>query len=282
MRPSCALPIFILGAAAASSPLWQSSFSGPAGASPDWSAWDAVLAINTNGDIQEYTNSPANLQLSGHDTLRIIPRKDPATGRWTSGRIESKGAWAPPPGRRLKIQGDLRLGAGAPGLRQGLWPAFWVLGDDMRHGRPWPVCGEMDIFEHRNSDAVVHGVMHCGTIPETAPNWHGGVCNEPLGRKSSTGFHDLHNWHTWALVWDRTSGDWRKETITWFMNGTPFHTVDGNSIGDEAVWASLAHKKFYIILNVAIGGTFPGMPNDQTQHGEAGMLEVRNLGVYEE
>jgi beta-glucanase (GH16 family) len=111
----------------------------------------------------------------------------------------------------------------------------------------------MDIFEHRNGESHVHGVMHCGTVPETEAGWHGGVCNEPSGIKSKVDLHDIYGWHTWTLVWDRTPGEWRKESITWLKNGVPFHVVDGNTIGDEAVWASLAHKKFYILLNVAIG-----------------------------
>lgn len=254
MRPSTSqiLPL-LFGVSAAWTPLWTEPFSGPVGTLPDRGTWDITLAFNSNGDIQEYTSSTTNLQLSGHDTLQVLPRRDPATGRWTSGRIESRGAWAPAPGRRLRIQADLRLGPGAPEARTGLWPAFWVLGDVMRRGTPWPVCGEMDIFEHRNGDAVAHGVMHCGTVPEAQPGWHGGVCGEPLGRGAQVVLPDYRAWHTWTIVWDRTPGDWRRESVTWLKDGVPFHVVHGETIGDEGVWASLAHSKVYIILNVAIG-----------------------------
>lgn len=81
----------------------------------------------------------------------------------------------------------------------------------------------------------------------------GGICNEPEGRGSSVAIPS-QDWQRWRIVWDRTSGDWRSETITWFMNDQQFHRVRGDEINDHAVWESLAAKPLYFILNVAVGG----------------------------
>jgi hypothetical protein len=62
------------------------------------------------------------------------------------------------------------------------------------------------------------------------------------------------DWHRWRVIWDRTSGDWRSETITWFMNDQQFFQVRGSDINNYEVWASLSAKPLYFILNVAVGG----------------------------
>ena len=64
------------------------------------------------------------------------------------------------------------------------------------------------------------------------------------------------DWQRWRIVWDRTSNDWRSETITWFMNDRQFHQVRGDQLNDQNVWTSLTAKPLFFILNVAVGGSW--------------------------
>ena len=58
------------------------------------------------------------------------------------------------------------------------------------------------------------------------------------------------------MIWDRTSSDWRAQTITWYMNGQQFQQISGGLINNQAVWASLAASPMFFILNVAVGGSW--------------------------
>jgi beta-glucanase (GH16 family) len=229
--------------------VWQENFRGPAGSMPNQDVWNIALAINTNNELETYTTSNRNLQISGGETVQIVPRKSPS-GAWTSGRIETKASWTPPAGGAMMVQAQLRFGGNTN--KQGVWPAFWMMGDAIRHGTQWPLCGELDIMEQINGALTGYGTAHC-----QQPS--GGICNEPIGRGARVGIPD-DGWHTWSLKWDRTSNDWRSERITWMLDGNVFQTLTGADIGDAGVWATLAHSPYYIILNVAVGGSFPYVP----------------------
>lgn len=225
---------------------WQESFDGCAGCAPNPDEWNVALNTNTNNERQEYTDSNSNIQLSGGQTLQLVPWKD-GNGAWTSGRIETQDSFTPQPGKIMRVQAALRMGTNAN--RQGLWPAFWLLGDAMRHGTDWPMCGEIDVMEQVNGIPEGHGTVHCGQ-PE------GGVCNEPTGLGRSVGIPDSE-FHSWGIVIDRTSNNWQAETISWFLDGNVYSTLSGAQIGDEGTWATLAHSPLYLILNVAVGGNWP-------------------------
>lgn len=222
--------------------IWSETFKGDAGSPPRSDTWGITLAIDTNNEVQTYTDSSVNLQISGGETIQFVPRRSPS-GHWTSGRIESKASWMPQPGKQMRIQAMFRMGVNAN--KQGIWPAFWMLGDAVRHGTQWPLCGELDIFEQVNGDMSAIGTVHC-------QQEEGGICNEPSGRSVSTSIPD-NDWHTWSLQWDLTSGNWLTETITWMRDGAVFSTLTGADIGDEGIWATLAHAPYYVLLNVAVG-----------------------------
>ncbi|KAK5658411.1 hypothetical protein OQA88_2388 [Cercophora sp. LCS_1] len=84
----------------------------------------------------------------------------------------------------------------------------------------------------------------------------------------------------WRIVWDRTPNNWLSETITWFMNDQQFHQIRGDQIGDLGVWQSLAQKPLFFILNVAVGGDWPGYPNANTLDGYGAMMEVGYVALY--
>jgi beta-glucanase (GH16 family) len=229
--------------------VWQETFVGNQGDMVDLTQWTVVTDLHNNQELETYTNLPSNMQLSGGQTLQLVPQKS-LLGEWTSSRIESIQAWTPSPGKTMQVQAALRGGDSAIDQKAGMWPAFWMLGDSMRHGTPWPLCGELDIFEQINGQLTGYGTVHCD-------HTGGGACNEPSGLGESIAIPQDDKFHTWTLKIDRSSNYWQTETIQWFMDGTLFHTLTGAQIGDEGLWATLAHSPMYIILNLAVGGTWP-------------------------
>lgn len=251
--------------------LFSDDFAGSAGASPNTATWNVATAIDTNAEVQTYTTSNNNLQLSGGETIQFVPRKG-STGVWTSGRIETVGAWTPAAGKVMVIESSLLLGDNAQANKQGIWPAFWALGDAMRHGTEWPLAGEIDIFEQVNGVPTAYGTVHCGSST-------GGACNEPSGRAATVAL-PTEGFNTWGVRIDLTNTDWTQQTIQWQLNGATYNTLTGSDIGDEGTWGTLAHSPLYILLNVAVGGDWPGEPNDATLAGYGAMMEVEYVAVY--
>ncbi|KAL8414571.1 hypothetical protein RB594_005700 [Gaeumannomyces avenae] len=252
--------------------IFEDRFPGAAGASPNAEAWTMIDGGRvTNNEYQTYKADNKNMQISGGGTLQIVPNKD-ASGKWTSGRLETKGSWEAPVGGMLQIEGAIRFGWNPKTSKRGIWPAFWAMGDSIHHGTPWPQCGELDIMEQLNGDPVAYATVHCGVVP-------GGPCNEMTGIQSTTPISD-DGFHTWAVRIDRRNQDWRQQVITWTKDGRVFLTVTGGRINDQAVWSTLAHSPMFILMNVAVGGDWPGNPDDQTMGGYGSMMEVEYIAVY--
>lgn len=205
-----------------------------------------ILRLKVNNEVQDYRRSAQNVQISGGGTVQLVPRK--SGDRWTSGRIESKFAPCPQPGKVMVVESVIRFGDHSRDKKQGIWPAFWMLGEAVRHGTGWPMCGELDIMETVNGDPTAFGTVHCGT-----PN--GGPCNEPIGRAATTGLGD-NGWHTWSIKIDLTNGDWRSQQIQWLKDGYVYSTLRGADINDQGIWGTLAHSPMIIILNLAVGGNW--------------------------
>lgn len=204
------------------------------------------FSLRVNNEVQDYTTSNQNLQISGGGTVQLVPVK--SGNKWTSGRIESQQAFTPQPGKVTMVEGVIRFGDNPIDRKQGIWPAFWLLGESIRHGTPWPICGELDIMETINGAPTAYGTVHCGP-PQ------GGPCNEPVGRPSTVPLAD-NGWHRWAIKFDRTSSDWRSESIQWLVDGNVYNTLRGADINDQGIWGTLAHSPMFIILNVAVGGNW--------------------------
>lgn len=227
--------------------VWQDNFAGSGGQLPDENNWEIIdRNLGVNGELQTYKRSSHNVQKSGGETLQLVPWRE--SGSWTSGRIESRYTFTPEAGRRTLAQAEIRFGGNSISNKQGIWPAFWTLGQSIRQGTPWPACGEIDILETVNGQLRGYGTIHCDVSP-------GGICNEFTGIGASIDIPD-QDWHTWTAIWDRTSYDWQSETITWFRDGRQFHQVSGARINNFAVWESLAQKPLFFILNVAVGGSW--------------------------
>ncbi|KAK4109815.1 glycoside hydrolase family 16 protein [Canariomyces notabilis] len=251
--------------------VWSDSFAGASATLPNENNWNIIDGnLGVNNELQTYRRNTRQVQTSGGNTLQLVPWRE--GNGWTSGRIESKYTFTPQPGRRTMAEAQIRFGGNPTSTKQGIWPAFWLLGDSIRHGTGWPACGELDIMETVNGQLTGYGTMHCDVYP-------GGICNEPTGRGASVNIPS-QDWQRWRIVWDRTSGDWRRETITWFLNDNQYHQIRGDQINNQNVWASMTAKPLYFILNVAVGGNWPGNPNGNTLDGYGAMMEVGYVAQY--
>jgi len=127
---------------------WLDDFQGAQGSLPNENNWNIAQGNpNKNGELEVYTRSNQNLQLSGGQTVQLVPKRN--GDGWTSASIESKYVFAPDAGRVTIAEALIRFGPGDPGRKRGIWPAFWLLGDSLRHGGSWPACGEVDILESK-------------------------------------------------------------------------------------------------------------------------------------
>lgn len=210
------------------------------------------------GEIESNTNSTNNVYQSG-GFLYIKPIRSGSS--WTSGRVETvRTDFQPPAGGGMAIEGRLQLpnvsGAGA----QGIWPAFWALGAPFRGNYwNWPSIGEIDIMENINGQNTWYGTLHCGVNP-------GGPCNETTGIGSSaSGFSPSlqGGFHTYRIEWDKSVSP---NQVRWYVDGIQRHTVNQNQL-DATTWNNAFNHGYFIILNVAVGGGWPGAPTASTTSG---------------
>lgn len=247
--------------------VWSDEFNGASGAAVDGSKWNSKTGPNSNHEIQQYTTSTDNAHLSGDGRLYIIPNKD-GSGHWTSARLEGRYSFNCDAGHQMIFQAEICLGNNPPAQQQGLWPAFWTLGAAVRTGVGWPKCGEWDILEIINGSSTNQGTLHYLNSSNADPGFGGRV-------------NFSHNdYHTWALKVDRTAATFQGEKLTWSLDGNPFFEVTGARVNNAEQWDDVAHKAYFPILNLAVGGDYPGQPNDQTTGGFQSGMQVKYVGVY--
>ncbi|KAK7409660.1 hypothetical protein QQX98_008175 [Neonectria punicea] len=254
--------------------VWKANFIGTEYALPSTSNWNIITGDNNyNNESQTYTSSSRNIRLSGAGTLQLIPRKDASAAHgWTSARIESKYTLTPVAGKITRVESSLRLAGNAASHKQAIWPAFWLLGDSNRKGTLWPACGEVDIMENINGQKIAYGSVHCDVAP-------GGICNENTGINAQTTLAD-NKFHVWRVDFNRKSTNFKEQSITWYLDGKKFHSVTGSKIGKLSVWKALCQSPLYVILNVAVGGYWPGYPNAKTYGGKGSMMEIGYVAHY--
>ena len=225
---------------------WSDEFDGPAGALPDAANWvhDTGGHGWGNQELQTYTDRARNASLGGDGTLQIRAFAEEFTGRdgvrreYTSARLKTLGRFDQAYGR---FEARLRLPEG-----QGLWPAFWMMGSDIEQVG-WPRCGEIDVMEHLGSEpALVHAALHA---PIGARDFRSATGTFVLpGGRFAAGFH------VFAVEWD-------PGRIRFFVDGILYRTFTPE---DVAPGAWVFDKPFFILLNVAVGGVWPGPPDSTT------------------
>ncbi|MEU3310939.1 glycoside hydrolase family 16 protein [Nocardiopsis sp. NPDC006832] len=233
--------------------VWSDEFDGPAGSAPDPANWNHETGDHGwgNNELQNYTDSRANSALDGNGHLVITARQE-ADGSYTSARMTTQNKVQPQYGR---IEARIQIPRG-----QGIWPAFWMLGANFPQ-TPWPDSGEIDIMENIGREPhLVHGSLH-------GPGYHGGnpltgSYMHPQGWSFADTFHDF-------------AVDWRPGSVTWSVNGNAYQTYTWEDTrGNPWVY----DQPFFMILNVAVGGDWPGYPDGSTQFPQE--MRVDHVRVY--
>ena len=189
--------------------------------------------------------------------LVITARAEAQSGKnHTSARINTRDRFAFRYGR---IEARMRLPGG-----QGLWPAFWLLPQDNVYGS-WAASGEIDVMEAVNIGAsggnTVYGTIHYGGM---APANVFSGDEYLVASDAATDFHD------YALEWDTTE-------MRWYVDDVLFGTQNSWSTVSASFPAPF-DQSFYILLNVAVGGNFPGAPDSSTVFPVT--MEVDYVRVY--
>jgi beta-glucanase (GH16 family) len=219
---------------------WADEFDGPVNSAPDPAKWTYDLGGGGwgNQELETYTNLPQNVFLDGAGHLVIRVERNGST--FTSARLKTQGLFA---ARYGTIESRIRLPFG-----QGIWPAFWMLGTSITSAG-WPACGEIDIMENIGREpSINHGSVH-------GPGYSGGNSISGLYTlPGSARFAD--DFHVFAI-------QWAPGMVRFSVDGVVYKTVTAASLPAGA--PSVLDNPFFLLLNVAVGGTFPGGPDASTQ-----------------
>lgn len=225
---------------------WSEDFSGNALDTQTWN-YDLGASGWGNNEWQNYTSNEENCEVS-NGTLKITARKLATTPiTYTSSRIQSNNKFEFEYG---KVEARIKLPLG-----QGIWPAFWMLGANFE-SVGWPQCGEIDIIEHVNNEYLTHGTVHWNS------NGH-----QYTGSSISL---DPTQWHIYGILWD-------DERIRFYVDGLIYNEF---IYSEHANSSAIFQQPFFFILNVAVGGNWPGYPNENTPF--PATMEVDFVRVYQQ
>lgn len=241
--------------------IWSDEFNGPSGSPVDLTKWSFDIGGGGwgNQELESYTNRPANARLQGGE-LVITALKETFTGadkitrNYTSARLVTRSKFAQSYGRfeaRMKIP-----------FGQGIWPAFWLLGTDLE-AAGWPTCGEIDIMENIGKEpSLVHGTLH-------GPGYSGANGISASHKlPGSQKFSD--DYHVFAV-------DWEPNSIRFYVDGILYATRTPADLPSGKTW--VFNHPFFLILNVAVGGGFPGNPDATSVFPQ--VLRVDYVRVYQ-
>jgi beta-glucanase (GH16 family) len=227
---------------------WADDFTGPAGSAPDGGKWGHDVGGGGwgNQELEYYTTSTSNAALDGNGHLVITARRENPAGygcwygscQYTSARLLTSGKFTQAYGR---FEASIKIPRG-----QGMWPAFWMLGDNIG-SVGWPKSGEIDVMENIGREpGTNHGSLH-------GPGYSGG--NSLTGSYTLPGGAALaDNFHTYTI-------DWAPDSVTFYVDGIQYERrTSADTHGNPWVF----NHPFFILLNVAVGGTWPGSPDGST------------------
>lgn len=228
---------------------WSDEFDGASGAPIDTAKWrhdtgdgcgEGICGWG-NGERQYYTDDAENIALNGQGQLMIVARQATAGATcyygqclYTSAKITTRGKMSAAPGR---VEARIKLPSG-----QGLWSGFWMLGQG-HPGVPWPLCGELDVMENKGSEpgttsSAVHGPGYSGKTPFAH--------SHNLTRNNTP-----EDFHIFAVEWDSVH-------VRFLVDGTAHYGITRAAM--EKFGAPILDQSYYLILNLAVGGTFDGDP----------------------
>jgi beta-glucanase (GH16 family) len=255
--------------------IWIDRFNGKAGTTVSDKYWkyDTGQGIFGTGEVQDMTDSRANVHMTGDGALDITALN---RGTWTSGRIQTvSSSFAAPPGGQLTVSASIKQPAATAG--PGYWPAFWLLGPGT-----WPEHGEIDVMEDVNALSEHSAALHCGNLSSLNSDGTYGPCHEKTGLSSGLlpcpGCQSGYN--RYSVTIDRR--DPARQEIRWFLNGRRYFTIKESRVG-TAAWTEAVDHGFSIILDLAIGGSYPDSvcdcesPTPMTAPG--GVMSVRYVSA---
>ncbi len=228
--------------------VWSDEFNGHGSSTPDSSKWTYDLGGGGwgNRELETYTNRRANVEIE-KGNLVIAARKETFAGRdgiareFTSARLKTEGKFAQSYGR---VEARIKIPRG-----QGIWPAFWMLGDDFSTAG-WPKCGEIDIMENIGREpGIIHGSLH-GPSDAAKTSDLTSSFSLPTGQNFADAFH------VYAI-------EWEPDTIRFYVDSSNYATFTKAQLPQGGRW--VFDHPFFIILNVAVGGAWPGSPDASTQ-----------------
>ena len=226
--------------------VWSDEFNGSDGSAVDPSKWVRETGGNGwgNHELEYYTERPANaFQQGGNLVIKASREKysgaDGVSRDYTSARLKTEGKFSEKYGR---FEARIKIPEG-----QGIWPAFWMLGADI--GKVgWPRCGEIDIMENIGKEpTVVHGTIHGPGY--SADNGIGSPFSQPDHARFADDFH------IYAVEWQPTA-------IRFYVDDHLYATRTPAEIPKGAKW--VYNHPFFLLLNVAVGGGWPGTPDSTT------------------
>ena len=210
---------------------------------PDPEVWGFDIGTGPNGDgwgnqeLQYYTDRPDNVRVENGFLLITAREESFQNSPFTSGRLLTQDRFEQEFGR---FEARIKLPFG-----QGIWPAFWMLGADIDEN-PWPAAGEIDIMEYRGQEpTVLIGSVH-------GPGYSGGdaISKEFVleNDRFDTGFHIF-------------GIEWGPNFVNFYVDDVLYNQITPEDVTGPWVF----NKPFFILMNLAVGGTFVGSPNAETQ-----------------
>jgi beta-glucanase (GH16 family) len=218
---------------------WSDDFGPANGSSPDSAKW--VMETGGGGwgnnELESYTSRPENAKIQDGN-LVITAIQEDFTGtdgiarHYTSARLKTQGKFDQKYGR---FETRIKIPAG-----QGIWPAFWMLGNNI-NTVSWPSCGEIDIMENIGKEpSTVHGSLHASGFDST-------------GSYALNAGKFADDFHVFAI-------EWEPAVIRFYVDGHLYDTRTPADVPAGQTWAF--DHPFFLLLNVAVGGNWPGSPDE--------------------
>ncbi|MEN9347137.1 MAG: hypothetical protein RLZZ77_648 [Bacteroidota bacterium] len=185
-----------------------------------------------NNELQFYTNDAENAFVTNGQLHIEAIQENHQGSNYTSARLITNDLFEFKYGR---LEANIKIPMG-----QGIWPAFWMLGANYETVN-WPGCGEIDVMEHVNNEPLAHGTLH----------WQQGNNHNYQGTSLPI---DTDEFHKYGIVWSETQIQFYIDSVNYY---TYTFTPNNNT-------SPIFQRPFFLLLNIAVGGNWPGSPNAQT------------------
>jgi len=235
--------------------VWSDEFNGPNGSAPDPAKWTLETGGKGwgNNELESYTDRLQNAyQQDGNLVIKVLAEKytgaDGVPRNYTSARLKTEAKFTQAYGR---FEARIKIPRG-----QGIWPAFWMLGADIPTAG-WPACGEIDIMENIGKEpGTVHGTIH-------GPGYSGehGI-GAPFSLAAGQNFAD--DFHLYAV-------EWESKVIRFYVDDHLYETRTEADLPAGTKW--VYDHPFFVLLNVAVGGPWPGNPDATSEYPQTMLVD---------